>query len=273
MKVALVFSGHFRSLEKTKYFWSKLIDKYDVDVYGSFWDEENYKFNDTSDNFVNIYNPTKLEVESYSGFKTSTVDILKLYVNTPNRYMEHLRNFIKEFSMLSMYYKIWRGNLLTKTNKLTYDVVIRARTDIIFEKDIEIFLNKEFNLPVGVVSGAFGNDIGLIDCFSYGNTKLMDYHSLLFLRMMEYLNAGHYIFPTEHLLLTHLSKINVDLRFIPNYMGIVRNTDDVIQWFNDFVAKEQLIESVCSVDSFGEVTPNENSEFKVNSIKSIFHVK
>lgn len=273
MKIALIFSGQLRSLEKTKHFWLKLIKKYNIDVYGSFWDDEDYKLNDTVQNFKSIYNPVDLDIESYKSFEESTVDILKLYIKAPHRYSDDLRNTISKFTVLPMYYRIWRGNLLTKKSNNTYDIVIRARTDIIFDKDLILEKNNYINVPAGLVySGAFECDKGIIDCFGYGNFKVMDYYSLMFLQLMQYVMEGHYLFPVEHLLLVHLSKINLNIKFIPNYMGIVRESVDDIEWFNNFVPKHHLVENVCNISDIDEIVLDVKSEFKISSIKNIFIV-
>ena len=55
MKIALCFSGFIRDLEETKSFWKELIQKYDIDIYASFWDNENVELGDTLNNFLTIF--------------------------------------------------------------------------------------------------------------------------------------------------------------------------------------------------------------------------
>jgi hypothetical protein len=55
-KIALCFSGLIRDIDYTKDFWTTLIDRYDIDVYASFWDTETPEINDTIDNLKSIYN-------------------------------------------------------------------------------------------------------------------------------------------------------------------------------------------------------------------------
>ena len=55
-KIALCLSGLIRDIDYTKPFWINLINKYDIDVYGSFWDDENKENGDTIDNLKSIFN-------------------------------------------------------------------------------------------------------------------------------------------------------------------------------------------------------------------------
>jgi hypothetical protein len=50
----------------------------------------------------------------------------------------------------------------------------------------------------------------------------MDYYSFIFLQMMEYLKDGHYLFPPEHFLSVHFSKVHIPIRQFENYMIITR---------------------------------------------------
>ena len=55
-KIALCLSGLIRDIDYTKEFWISLINKYDIDVYGSFWSDENESTNDTIQNLKTIFN-------------------------------------------------------------------------------------------------------------------------------------------------------------------------------------------------------------------------
>jgi len=174
MKVALCFSGHIRDLEETKNFWTDLIKKYDMDVYASLWDVQNEELGDTVNNFERIYSPKRLEIESYDIFKTTTQDFASMNIQPPSVISGQFQDTSKAFGQLSMYYKIWRANLLSKQLGVQYDLVIRARLDTILDE------------------------------------------------VMEYLNSGHYVFPPEHFLAVHFSKIKIDIRFFPSYLMITR---------------------------------------------------
>ena len=271
MKIALCFSGHMRDLNETKAFWTDLIKKYNIDVYASFWDIENPELGDTIKDFEKVYTPKRLEVESYSIFKKSTQDIASLHIESPHVLDEFFQNTSKAFGQLSMYYKVWRANLLSKQLDIEYDLVIRARIDTLLDERFELVLNKNLNVPMGVNnSPLFPNSEGINDCFAYGTPKIMDYYSFIFLQMMEYLKDGHYVFPPEHFLYVHFSKINVDIRYFPNYMMITRTSKGgEHEMYNAFmrVPEENFRNTLDS-----NVNPELNFTFKKPSIKDDFIV-
>jgi len=179
MKIALCFSGNIRDINETKNFWIDLIKEYDMDVYASFWDVENEEKGDTLNNFLKIYTPKKYEVENYRIYKETTQDIASLHIQSPKVIMEHLRKSSKAFGQLPMYYKVWRCNMLSKHLGIDYDIVIRARTDIVLDDKFKIEKNKSLNVPMGwMMVPALPNSDGINDCFAYGIPKVMDYYAL-----------------------------------------------------------------------------------------------
>ena len=223
MKIALCFSGFIRDLDESKTFWTELIEKHKIDVYASFWDAEKPELNDTINNFLTIYTPKKYEVENYKIFKDTTQDFASMNIASPQNLLPHLQETSKAFGQLSMYYKVWKCNMLSKQLGIEYDLVIRARLDTVFDENLDIVENDMLNVPVGAMMvTSFKNSDGINDCFAYGPPKIMDYYSFIFLQMMEYLKNGHYAFPPEHFLAVHFSKIKIDIRYIPTYMTITR---------------------------------------------------
>lgn len=271
MRVALCFSGHMRDLNETKEFWTSLIKKYDIDVYASFWDIENPKLGDTINEFEKVYSPKRLEVESYTAFKQSTQDLASLHIESPKVIAELFQNTSKAFGQLSMYYKVFRANLLSKQLGIEYDLVIRARIDTLLDERFELISNKSLNVPMGVNNcPSFPNSEGLNDCFAYGIPKVMDYYSFIFLQMMEYLKDGHYVFPPEHFLNVHFSKIGIDIRYFPNYMMITRTSKGTAhEMYNGFMRQPQ--EST-RLSSDVEFHPDPLFTFKKESIKDDFKI-
>lgn len=248
MKIALCFSGNIRDINETKEFWNDLIKKYDIDVYASFWDVENEKVGDTLNNFLKIYTPKKYEVEQYEVFKNSTQNIASMNIKCPDSLPSFFKHTTKIFGQLPMWYKIWRCNLLTKQLGIEYDLVIRARTDTVLDENFEIVKNNMLNVPMGVHSSSFKNSDGINDCFAYAIPKVMDYYSFLYLQIMEYLKAGHYLFTPEHFLAVHFSKVHIQIRRFANYMmitrvskggshelynGFVKSPMETIEWSDD----------------------------------------
>lgn len=225
MKIALCFSGHLRDLNETKDFWKSLIQKYDIDVYGSFWDAENEELDDTIHNFKTIYNPKLIEVEKYEIFKQTTQELASLHVKSPMILGDFFGKISKSFVQLSMYYKIWKCNLLSKQFGEKYDLVIRARTDCKLDDKFEIIHNDMLNIPMGIGHcNSFPNSESINDCFAYGTPKIMNYYSFIYLQMMNYLEQNHYVFPPEHFLKVHFSRINLRIRLFPNYITLTRKS-------------------------------------------------
>ena len=270
MKVALCFAGHMRDLNETKNFWTGLIKKYDIDVYASFWDVENSELGDTIKEFEKVYSPKRLEVESYDIFKQTTQDLASMNIQSPNNISELFQNTSKAFGQLSMYYKVWRCNMLSKQLGIQYDLVIRARIDTLLDENFELQMNDMLNVPMGSNNcPSFPQSDGINDCFAYGKPKIIDYYSFIFLQMMEYLKAGHYLFPPEHFLAVHFSKIKVQIRYFANYMMITRKSKGTPhEIYNNFV--NPPTETFRDSDSI-EFIPDSNYSFN-KSIKDDFIV-
>lgn len=269
MKIALCFSGHLRDLHETKNFWTELIDKHKIDVYASFWDDENIELGDTINEFHKIYTPKKIEVENYNVFKESTLDLARLNVKIPQIIPTVFHDNIKSFTQLSMHYKVWRANMLTKTLGIKYDLVIRARIDTVLDENFELTKNDYLNVPMGEIHSALENSWGINDCFAYGSPKIMDYYSSCFLNMLSYLNDGNYLWPFEHFLSIHFSKIRIKIRFFPNYMIITRKSKNIpYEIYNRFVknAEETIVYS-----DYRQYIPHKDYSFK-KDIKDDFIV-
>lgn len=237
MKVALCFSGHMRDLSETKNFWKGLIKKYDIDVYASFWDIENSELGDTINEFEKVYSPKRMEVENYDIFKQTTQDFASMNIQSPTTLAPLFQQTSKAFGQLSMYYKIWRANMLSKQLGIEYDLIIRARIDTLLEEDFELQLNDMLNVPMGISNCfTFPQAEGINDLFAYGNSKIMDYYSFIFLQMMEYLKEGHYLFPPEHFLAVHFSKIEIQIRYFATYIMITRKSKGTAhEIYNNFI--------------------------------------
>lgn len=269
MKVALCFSGHMRDLNETKNHWLELIKKYDIDVYASFWDIENEELGDTIAEFEKVYTPKRMEVESWDIFEQSTLSMARLHIKSPNSIQERFQQTSEAFGQFSMYYKVWRANLLTKQLGIDYDIVIRARIDTILDDKFELQINDYLNVPMGAVqTNAYPNSEGINDCFAYANPKIMDYYSFILFQMMEYLSQGHYLFPPEHFLTVHFTKLHIKTRFFPTYMMLTRVSKGTQnEMYNGYMSNP--IEAFDWSDS-KEFLPAPNSTFKKGSIKDDF---
>jgi hypothetical protein len=246
MKVALCFAGFIEELEDTKEFWNRIISKHDVDIYASFW-----KRNDNEvEEFIKLYNPKKIEVEDYSTFENTTQKLAANQIEPPGppyALPNYLQERAKEFRQMPIWYKIWRSNLLAGSEN--YDVVIRARTDIKLDDNFELVQNDMLNIPIGTTLVNFWPDShGFNDLFAFGPQDIMNYYSLLYIHLMDYVQRGHYAFPPEHMLAVHLSKTKIPIRFIPSYITISRKArGKENEVYNNFVGT--LYEDIVWSDS------------------------
>ena len=262
LKIAICFSGQIRDLERTKAYWTQIIDKYNMDVYASFWDIENSELGDTINNFHKIYNAKYVEVENFDNFDKTTLSTLRLGINPPNSLLPHLKESCNNFGTFAMWYKVWKANMLTKKFGIDYDVVIRVRTDIKFDSKMEIIKNNMLNVPFGrVKTQNWQNSDGIADLFAYGPPKIMDYYSSCVFYMMEHINNGHYMVPHEHFLHTHLNKISIPILFMDSQLTITRTskgTPDEIYYKGDGMKAEILL------SDFMQLNPNPDLSFKRN---------
>jgi len=255
-KIALCLSGLIRDIDYTKPFWTNLINKYDIDVYGSFWDDENKDNGDTIDNLKSIFNFKELEFEKYSNFKKSTLDVITPYIVAPSTLLSELQSYTKSFHTLSMWYKIWKTNMLSKNLNIKYDIVIRGRTDMFIDGDLDIMLNDYLNVPSGRVKTTnWENSDGVCDIFGFAKPKLMDYYASTYLNIMEYVNQGHYMIPPENLLRVHLSKINLNIRFFKNRLTITRYCKGIP---NEIYDRRDDVEEEILPSTFVKSIPNKD---------------
>ena len=226
-KIALCLSGLIRDIEVNKEFWLSLIEKYDMDVYGSFWDTEAEYNNDTIVNLKSIFNFIEVEFEKYSNFKKSTLDLITPYINPPQSLLPELIDYSKNFYTFPMWYKIWRANMLSKSLDIDYDVVVRGRLDTFMDGDVKIMINDYLNIPSGrIKTHNWENSDGICDIFGFGKPKLMDYYSSIYLNLLEYINQDQYMIPPENLLRIHMGRVDVNIRFFTNKLFITRNYKD-----------------------------------------------
>lgn len=223
MKIAICFSGHLRDWEKSSSYWGEIQKKYGADVYCSFWEEltvprTDEKINlDGVDEFISFYQPVEIEWENNNLFSNSTLQQFREQIISPRAiYQEgglpqEDADYTESGMILSMWWKIWRANLLAQKHG-KYDVIIRARTDVYLDKILQIECNQHLNLPVGVVfNRSWENCFGFIDLVFWGNEKVMNRTTDLFLYLSRYLKDGHYFNPTENIFRTHLAHQNFSI--------------------------------------------------------------
>jgi hypothetical protein len=232
MKVAICFSGELRDMEKSVSYWKPIIDKYSMDVYGSFWSssEKNIGL------FENLC-PVKMEIENPEAF-LPYLDLLREELRVPTapeiNYGVHIETaeVNRSATWASMWYKVWRSQMLTVGRD--YDVIIRARTDCYFDRlfeEIELEVKEGLCIPWGwIYNSAWKNCGGPVDMFAYGGRKEMDIYSSLFLYLSRYLSLGSYSFPAENLLKVHLSSFPLLIHYIPTKINLFRRSENSFNW-------------------------------------------
>lgn len=233
MKIALTLSGQPRNYrigfkELKKWF----LDKYDIDVYTHGWiNKEYYKYDffdegklmktykpsqDTYKHLVELYKPKKFLFEPEITFDLSgTYGYLNQRLN----------------SQLSMFLSLKRAWDLVESTNIKYDLIIRARYDLLFTHHVSYncpFLKNITKLDPNQVhyfryAAYWRSGLGINDIFAIGGYDVMKtYHNLspnqIYYQFLDpdylaWMNGlDKYI--NETLLMYHLSKNNIKMNGI-----------------------------------------------------------
>lgn len=224
MKVAFVFSGLIRDINRTVDYFSEKIKEYDADVFASVWDidglslysrEKSMNEYDTVDNFIKWFKPKQINVDNWNAYKKSTVDMMMEEINVPRSFNREIQLDIESGGWIGMWYQIWKSNSLIYTVDERYDVVVRLRTDLILDDKFIIEKNEFLNLPIGSTGiGHYPSSRGPTDVLAYGSPEIMNYYSSLYYYLMRYLLEGYLIYPPESTLGVHLSQRMINIRFL-----------------------------------------------------------
>lgn len=219
MRVAFCFSGLPRGIKFSKDFWLAQIERYNADVFGSFWDSDLSEI----ETFNSLFKPKRIEIENYDVLKLTTFDYINNEIEPLVWLNDNAKIGCKNGSIFAMWYKIWKCNLLTKQYP-KYDVVVRCRLDNVLDDSFVIEWNNMLNVPMGFTE-IKGHAFGPNDMLAYGSVPLMDYYSILFIKLQGYLREGHAYMPPENLLRVHLSEQNIILNTFKSYIYVTRNMD------------------------------------------------
>jgi len=191
MKIALIYSG-LPSFDQEIFdnHYKYIIKPYNPDIFISTYESE--KISDIH----NTYKPKSIHIEDYS--------LIEPYLEKLSSFILNVCHETKVVNSLSMFYKIHRGFCLIDNS---YDIIIRNRFDIKFDKQLEIEQNASLNVP-------FGGDHrgGLMDMFAYGNYENMSVYSNLVLFIASYLRYHNAVFHPESLLRGHCKINNIDIK-------------------------------------------------------------
>ena len=140
MKVALCISGMPRSFKRcADSLFKNFIDIYKPDIFLSTWKSEivDSKFpeTDTADELLDILKPIKFDVEIFNARRQATFET--------NRFKDFADQGGASVSRaLPMFYKIYLADLhrymYERENQITYDVVVRCRSDLQFHAPVNL---------------------------------------------------------------------------------------------------------------------------------------
>lgn len=231
MRIAVCLSGQPRFLEKGyRQIFENIISKNDnIDFFiHTWWDKNN------SEESIKGYNGDKLDdfgKVRKCHYTSNTLEMIMRYyspiimMNEPQIYFDTPKDVNYETmnpqSLYSMLYSIKISNDLKKAYELKsgfkYDIVIRSRFDIIFEKlDIDLSTIDYSKVYTDEVGDGFSNDQ-----FAISSSDTMDYYSNLFDMLDVYNKNGFKGFIGERLFTHHLK----DKLYISNNIknNIIKN--------------------------------------------------
>ena len=246
MKIALFFAGELRDFAVTKDYWKSLVEDYHIDVYGSFWDTDE----ETKKIFLDTLKPKNVEFENRESFRHFR-EMIKKNLLPPSDLTYDTQEMVNTCRFFNQHYRVWRGCILA--NQDEYDVVIKARTDTVLAGNLKIEINDYLNVPTGHVGiWSWGNNSGPLDLFAYGNPKVMNYLSSLFLHLNRYLFNGEYLFPGENLTRVHISQKDIIINYMPVKIWLSR---DLKNHFSGYEGDGPTVGLVHSQSCFHRPTP------------------
>jgi hypothetical protein len=210
MKSALCISGMPRTYKKIRNnFSERLINNNQLDIFLStyLWDkDEDNMWPDQSSPYdiINDLKPKKYEIELFN-----------------NEYKDNFKNKLFETNkfhavdrVLSMYYKIFKCNILKSTEEshqdFIYDIVIRCRPDIYFHEN--------FILPSDIKDKTIyfprsNQNFGICDLFWYSNSKVANKISSLYLNMKQIWDVCPMGIHAEMLLSLYVRMLGLNIQY------------------------------------------------------------
>jgi hypothetical protein len=157
--------------------------------------------------FLNNYNYEKLLIENYEECEKKFQTLLSSLKFVPSTDPEDECPRC-DVGPISMHYSIFKANQLKKDyeteNNLTFDWVVRMRTDSDFKYDNLNFcdLSEDLNIP----SGEDWSEYGINDQFAIGRSNIMDLYSNLYNKFQYTQSVKYY---PERILHLHLRNMNI----------------------------------------------------------------
>jgi hypothetical protein len=211
MRIALCLTGQIRSHDLVKDSWKEhLLEPYNPDVFCHF----SHKYDNSK--FVNFYNSNcTLQYGSYSNKKID--DVINFFRPTSLKYSFP---FFNE-NTKSMLYSIAESNKLKieheKNTGIEYDVVIKSRYDIRFQKKFDIQSIEDNTI---YLTNRPGSCNGYGDWIAYGNSKSMDFYMNCF---YAYENTDRILqLCPEGIWKEYLDRNNFKIKYIEKSFNVIR---------------------------------------------------
>jgi hypothetical protein len=178
---------------------------------------------------LEYYNYEKLLIENYDECEKKFENLLSTlkFVPSTDPEDEYPRS---DAGPISMHYSIFKSNQLKgeyeKENNITFDWVIRMRTDSDFKSNILDVrsLSGELNIP----SGEDWSDSGINDQFAIGKSNAMDLYSNLYNNFHHNQSVKYY---PERILYSHLKNMNLNIGRIDFPVRINNGQDFRKVWY------------------------------------------
>ena len=204
MKVAILISGHLRNSlfdNIKKNILDVLAQHFEIDTFISTWNEQGHRIGGCLDtktelNFQNIYNnikfynPKNIEIEEHNTdffFKEFYTDKYKNFKECSSETSTHAS---------SMWYKLYKCYCLMKsyseTYNVKYDLILRLRTDIIYDNPLNIndvlqCINNDYVYMPEWHNKYESVTLKMMDHIFFGNVKVMSNICSLFNNIKIYL--------------------------------------------------------------------------------------
>lgn len=188
---------------------------------------------ETNLSLLEDYNYEKLLIENYDECQKKFEKLLSClkFVPSTDPEDEYPRY---DVGPISMHYSIFKANQLKKEyekeNDMTFDWVIRMRTDSDFKSNVLDVrsLNVQLNIP----SEEDWSDFGINDQFAIGTSHAMDLYSSLYKNFHYHQSVKYY---PERILYSYLSSMNLNIERI-NFPVRINNGQDFRKvWYPDLV--------------------------------------
>ena len=209
MRVALCISGMSRSFKQTyDTTFKHLIQKHQADVFISTWKpmmrDDAWPDTDPVEEMIDLYKPIKFDIELFDEKRQATFET--------NDFKSHSDQAGRAVGrMLPMYYKIYLANMhkfmYEQEHLFTYDVVIRCRSDLYFNRDVELVMPQ----PKTAYFPTINSQSRINDQFWFADSETSDFISRLYLAIPRLWHGGILIHG-ETLLGSYieLTKVNVE---------------------------------------------------------------